>query len=503
MYLIKPRADGGSSDRSPFGSFWFDAIGRLTGSGARVTADTAMTLPTVFSCVRVLAESFAVMPFVLYAPKEGVPGRGPKIRKHWLFRLFAKKPNRFQSPFEFRLMIMGHLALRGNAFCEILSNGKGEITELIPLHPDRMTVEMLDNGSYRYRYTDQAGKTIYFTRGEIWHLRGLSSDGIMGLSPVDLAREAIGEGLAIQSYSSRFFGNDAKPGGGWIEYPGSFANKDAKAAFRESWQEMQGGANRGKVAVMERGMKFHELGLKNSDAQFIEARGWKVAEVCRIFRVPPHMVADLSRATFSNIESQSIEFWTNTMLPWAELWESSIECFLLGEDVDLDPEFDMRRMMRGDAAARTAYYQGGVSAGWLTRNEARDAEGYDPIDGLDEPLRPLNMVEEGAAEELEDAPGSAAEPAEPAPKPGQQPADAARLQAIVSASAGRLARRAHGALAKKAAAEVFDLDFAALVAEAMGVPDTRAAMWCNKLKASPALTIENIERGLLACANGA
>ena len=188
MFLSRVKADAGS-DRSVFSNFWFDAVGRLTGSGARVTADTALGLPAVFACVRVLAESFAVMPFELYAPKDDGT-RGPKVRKHWLTRLFRKAPNQFQSPFEWRLMLQGHLALRGNAFCQITANSKGEVTDLLPLHPDRMKVEMLTNGSYRYVYTDQTGSQVFYTRGEIWHLRSLSSDGICGLSPIEVARES-------------------------------------------------------------------------------------------------------------------------------------------------------------------------------------------------------------------------------------------------------------------------------------------------------------------------
>lgn len=386
----------GQADRSPWGSFWFAPVSMGSGP-ANVTPTTALGLPTVYSCVKVLAESFAVMPFCLYQPKAG--GGRKRITKHWLHRLLAKAPNRFQTPFEWRLMLMGHLALRGNAYCQITANARGEIIELLPLHPDRMAIELLENGSFRYRYTDQLGKTVYYARTEIWHLRGASDDGYLGMSPISLAREAIGEGLSIQQYSSRFFANDARPGGGWIEYPGTFANTEAKKTFRKSWQEMQGGSNRGKVAVLERGMKYHELGLNNRESQFIEARAAKKSEIASIWRVPPHKIGDLSDATYSNIEQQSIEFWTDTMLPYAELWESSIEFFLLGPDepLGLEPEFDMARMLRGDTAARSAYYTAGIQAGWLTRNEAREAEGYDPIDGLDEPLRPLNMVEESRA----------------------------------------------------------------------------------------------------------
>lgn len=463
-WFLRSRADAGNGDRSIWGNFWFSA-----NPGARVvTADTARGLTTVYSCVKVLAESFAVMPFKLYGEAKGNAERGPRIRQHWLVRLFTKAPNRFQSPFEWRMMLMGHLALRGNAFCQVTPDGRGGIAELLPLHPDRMHAEMLPNGSYRYRYVTQDGGTVYYTRGEVWHLRTLSDDGVMGLSPITECREAIGEGQAMQSYSSRFFANDAKPGGGWIEVPGSFNTTDDKINFRNSWQQMQGGANRGKVAVLEKGMKFHELGLNNADAQFIESRAAKVADLCRIWRIPPHMVGDLSRATFSNIEQQSIEFWTNTMLPWAEMWESSIEFFLLGEESPLEPEFDMRRMLRGDSASRGAYYQTGIQSGWLTRNEARQMEGLDPLPDLDEPLVPLNMV---STDEVTDP--DAAEGDDPAtPLPADEEASA-RLAALVNGNAARMARRiASGSLPSPQ-----------MLAEALAVPERAAAAWLEVSRA--------------------
>lgn len=429
MFVTRIRAEG--TDRSPWGQFWFEPTGMRTAAGFRVTPASAMGMPTVQACIRVKAESFAILPFRMYRPKDG--GGRTRITNHWLYRLFAKCPNRFQTPYEWREMLQGHLSLRGNAFCQINPDGQGGIAELLPLHPDRMAAELLDNGSYRYRYIDQSGKTIYYRRDEIWHLRGLSSDGVMGMSPIEIAREAIAEGLSMQAYAARFFANDAQPGGGWIEYPGKFANNDAKKTFRESWQALHGGKNRGKVAVLEQGMKYHQLGLNNKDSQFIEARAAKKSEIASIWRIPPHKIMDLSRSTNNNIEQQAIEFWQDCMLPDAQRWESSICYFLLGPDTDLEVDFDMRRMMRADAAARGTYYNTGIQAGWLTRNEAREEEGLDPIEGLDEPLVPLNMVEAG------DAPPPAAKPAPTEPAP-TEPVDA-RLVALVSGNAQRMARR--------------------------------------------------------------
>lgn len=421
MFLRRFKASADTGDRSVWGNFWFSQT-----PGARLTTpDSAMALTPVYACVKVLAESFACIPFALYQPNAAATKR-KKVGKHWIVRLMTKAPNRFQTPIEWRMMLMGHLALRGNAFCQITSNSRGEITELLPLHPDRMTVETLDNGDYRYRYLDQNGRTVYYARGELWHLRGLSGDGIVGISPIQACKAAISEGLSMQAYSNRFYENDAKPGGGWIEAPAKFNSSTDKQQFRDDWQTLQGGVNRGKIAVLENGMKFHELGLSNSDAQFVEARAAKVSDVARIFRIPPHKIGDLSRATFSNIEQQSIEFWGDTMLPWALVWKSSVEFFLLGEELGLDVEFDIRPMQRGDAASRATFYSQAITAGWLTRNEARAMEGLDPLDPLDEPIVPMNMIPaDKLGEDPAPAPGGDDDtpPADPAkddpPPPGK------------------------------------------------------------------------------------
>lgn len=482
MFITKVRSQAGG-DRSPWGDFFFQPIGLRTQSGARVTPATAMGNPDVLACVKVLAESFATMPFELYRPKSS--GGRVKVRDHWLYRLINKAPNRFQSPYEWRLMLQGHLVLRGNAFCQITANGKGEIVELLPLHPDRMAIEPLTNGSFRYVYTDQQGKPQIYKRQDIWHLRGLSDDGYMGLSPIALAREAIGEGIAMQSYSSRFFANDAKPGGGWIEYPGQFATTEAKRKFRDGWQDLQGGANRGKVAVLERGMKFHELSLSNKDSQFIEARAWKTAEIARIFRVPPHKIMELSRSTNNNIEHQSIEFWSDTMQPCAGLWESSLSFFLLGPESDLQPDFDHVVMMRGDGKSRAERIARLVLAGVMLRNEGREEEGLDPIDGLDEPMQPANMMT------LEQAEKQGGQPAAPTKGPGDEAGATAarsnaeeRLARVLQGNAARMARRL------KAGKPVDP----AVLAEALGISEDRAAAW----KPDPTDTEEQLTAALIA-----
>ena len=228
-----------SDDRSTLGDFWFEPVSIRSATGLRVSPDGALRLSAVYACVRILSETMASLPIVLYRKRED--GGKDRVTDHWLYRLLCRRPNRYQNPFEWREMLQGHLALRGNAYCQIITNPSGEITELLPIHPDRVRVEVMRSGEFRYRITDRFGDETVLARSAVWHLRGLSSDGVMGMNPIELARESLGIALAAQDYGSRFFANDAKPSGGWIEFPGSFKDPEAKKVFRESYQAAQDG----------------------------------------------------------------------------------------------------------------------------------------------------------------------------------------------------------------------------------------------------------------------
>lgn len=446
MFITRLRAS--VPDRGPKSDFWFNPIGMAYGGGIHVSDAQALALPTAWACVRNISEDFAKLPFRLYRPRKDGRGRD-MVTSHWLLRLLDRRPNAWQTPFEFFEMLQGHLLLRGNAYCLIEADAAGTITDLIPLHPDRVQIELLDNGSFRYRISNRDGTQDIYRRDQIWHIRGFGGDGYMGFNPIQLQRVALGVGLSAQEYAARFFRNDAKPSGGWIEYPGKFADREARTKFRESWQEVQGGANRGQVAVLEQGMKYHEVGINNKDSQFLETQQHGATLVCSIFRMPPHKVGLLDKATFSNIEQQNIEYATDTIHSWCERWECSIEAQLLGEDTDLEVEFDLRILLRGDSKARADRASRLVMAGVITRNEAREDEGLNPIDGLDDPLRPLNMVEESsdpedtqdgadATDTIDAMPEDAGTPGEGIPS---DDASAKRMAGLVSAAAERVARK--------------------------------------------------------------
>ncbi len=441
-----------SGDRSPWGSFWFEPVGVHTTAGMRVTADGSMQLSAVFAAVRIISSQFASLPFVLYRNRPD--GGKDRVTNHPIYSLIARRPNQYQNAFEWREMMAGHLALRGNAFNQIVSDSRGNITALIPLHPDRVKILLVANGDYSYQYSDLQGQEIMFSRGEIWHLRGLSSDGIIGLSPIALARNSIGGAIAAQDFGARFFANDARPSGGWVEYPGSFKDKQSREQFRESLQEAQSGVNHGKIAVFEYGMKYHQISISPDDAQFLETRKFQVNDIARWFGVPPHKIGDLSASTNNNIEQQAQEFVQETLGPMAERWEASIEADLLFDDEGLEAEFLFSQLLRGDSVARSTYYNMGINAGWLTRNEARIRENMNPLPGLDAPLRPLNMAEEG-------------EQNSPAPLGKQN----ARLVAMLRANAARIARRA--------VKSGISADDAPIIAESLAVALDAALAWCT------------------------
>ncbi|MBF0185458.1 MAG: phage portal protein [Magnetococcales bacterium] len=393
-------------NQSPLSDFWYLPTFFRSISGVPVTAESSMQLSAVFACVRILAETMASMPLVL---KKRRPDRGfDLVTDHWVYQVLSRRPNDWQTPFEFREMLMGHLVLRGNAYAFLDTDFRGNVVAMIPLHPDRVRLEVIESGGYRYRVSMPNGEQVIVHRDQIWHLRGLSSDGYRGLSPIEMAADSIGSALATQRYGGRFWQNDGKPTGGWIEFPGTIP-EGQREKHREEIQRHIAGSNRHKIMMLDRGLKYHEVGVSNKDAQFLEVRQFQTIDIARIFRVPPHMLADLSKATFSNIEQQSIDFLIHTMTPWMERWESSIECrFLMDDAPGVEADFDFSNLLRGDAASRMAFNQSAIFAGWKSVNEVRIDEGMNPIPGdqFDVPRQPMNMGPAGIGQTEKDAQGS-------------------------------------------------------------------------------------------------
>jgi len=343
-------------------------------AGVIVNEETAMRTTAVYACVRVIAETIASLPLPLY---KRLPRGKEKANYHPLYTVLHDMPNSEMTSFSFRETMMTHLLLWGNAYAQITKRGN-KISELWPLHPAyvRIDREPLTN-KLIYKYNGGAEEVIY-SQEQILHISGLSFNGITGLSPISMARETIGLAQATEEFGSRFFSNGARPGG-ILQHPGIVKDPER---LRKSWEEVYKGVqNSHKIAVLEEGMQYKEIGIPPNDAQFLETRKFQLNEICRIFRVPPHLIGDLERATFSNIEHQSIDFVVHTIRPWLVRWEQAIQKALIPEEerAIYFAKFTVDGLLRGDFKTRMDGYAVGRQNGWYSANDVREFEDLNPI----------------------------------------------------------------------------------------------------------------------------
>ena len=360
-------------------SFFFGG----SAAGKRVNERSAMQMTAVYSCVRILAEAVAGLPLHLYRYKED--GGKEKALDHPLYLLLHDEPNPEMSSFVFRETLMTHLLLWGNAYAQIIRNGRGEVMALYPLMPDRMAVDRDDKGQLYYEYTTSAddapiskGSIVRLKPSDVLHIPGLGFDGLVGYSPIAMAKNAIGLAIATEEYGSKFFANGAQPSG-VLEHPGTI--KDPQRV-RDSWMSQFGGsANSNKIAVLEEGLKYTPISISPEQAQFLETRKFQINEIARIFRVPPHMVGDLEKSSFSNIEQQSLEFVKYTLDPWVIRWEQALKksLFLPEEKKEFFIKLNVDGLLRGDYQSRMNGYAIGRQNGWLSTNDIREMEDMNPL----------------------------------------------------------------------------------------------------------------------------
>ena len=372
-----PKAD----DRTAGSQYAFYMGG--SSAGKTVTERSAMQMTAVYACVRILSEAVAGLPLHLYRYKKD--GSKEKAVGESLYRLLHDEPNPEMSSFVFRETLMTHLLLWGNAYAQIIRNGKGEVVALYPLMPNKMSVDRGEDGRIYYTYNKgpdeshpKGGSTVTLTARDVLHIPGLGFDGLVGYSPIAMAKNAIGLAIATEEYGAKFFANGAAPSG-VLEHPGTI--KDP-ARLRENWNSTFGGsANSGKVAVLEEGMKYTPISISPEQAQFLETRKFQIDEIARIFRVPPHMVGDLEKSSFSNIEQQSLEFVKYTLDPWVVRWEQSLSRALLSpaEKADHFFKFNLEGLLRGDYQSRMNGYAIARQNGWMSANDIREMENLDRI----------------------------------------------------------------------------------------------------------------------------
>lgn len=350
-------------------------------SGRRVTERTAMQMTAVYSCVRILSETLASLPLHIFESSET---NSRKAAKHPLYKLLHDEPNPEMTSFIFRETLMTHLLLWGNAYAQIIRNGKGEVLALYPLMPDRMRVDRDEYGQLYYEYmlsdSDANAKesgAVRLSTQDILHIPGLGFDGLVGYSPIAMAKNAIGMAIATEEYDAAFFANGATPSG-ILTHPGVIKNPEA---MRESWSKGFGGRNSHKVAILEEGMNYTPISIAPNEAQFLETRKFQLNEIARIFRVPPHMVGDLEKSSFSNIEQQSLEFVKYTLDPWVSRFEQAMTRRLLTDDEKKKYyiKFNVDGLMRGDYQSRMNGYATARQNGWMSANDIRALENLDLI----------------------------------------------------------------------------------------------------------------------------
>ena len=357
-----------------------------TAAGKAVNERTALQTTAVYACVRILAESVAGLPLAVYRRSEA----GKEIAyEHPLYFLLHDAPNPEMTSFVLRETLMAHLLLWGNAYAQILRDGRGNIIGLYPLLPDKMEVDRDSRtGEIYYTYTRFTEENPNFkNRGrirlrceDVLHIPGLGFDGLVGYSPIAMAKNAIGIALATEEYGAAFFKNGARPGG-VLEHPGVL--KDP-SKLRESWHDIYGGTmNTGRIAVLEEGVKYQQIAIPPEEAQFLETRKFQLDEIARLYRVPPHMIGDLEKSSFNNIEQQSLELVKYTLNPWVVRWEQSLQKALLTdkERKEYFIRFKVDGLLRGDYKSRMEGYAIGRQNGWLSANDIRSLEDLNPIEG--------------------------------------------------------------------------------------------------------------------------
>lgn len=354
-----------------------------TTSGKSVNEFTAMQTTAVYSCVRILSEAIASLPLHVYRYK----GAGKeRVFDHPLYHILHDEPNSEMTSFVFRETLMSHLLIWGNAYAQIIRDGAGRVVALYPLLPNKMTVYRDKNGEIYYAYTRSSDEnpnfkeygTVMLRREDVLHIPGLGFDGLMGYSPIAMARNAVGMTIACEEYGASFFANGANPGG-VLEHPGVL--KDP-AKVRDSWNSVyQGSGNAHRIAVLEEGMKYQQIGIPPEEAQFLETRKFQINEIARLYRIPPHMVGDLEKSSFSNIEQQSLEFVKYTLDPWVIRWEQALARSLLlpEEKKQYFIKLNVDGLLRGDYQSRMTGYATARQNGWMSANDIREMEDLNPI----------------------------------------------------------------------------------------------------------------------------
>lgn len=393
--LVRPRESRASTEgplplTAERVATWLDGGGG-TAAGVSISPTNAIRQPAVWACINAISQDVGAMPLITYRRLD----RGKeRATSHYLYRLLHDEPNPFMTSMQLRQTLQSHALSWGNAYANVERDEDGYPVALWPLRPDAMDAPAISQaGTLLYTYYLPSGEPRKLIQSDVFHVRGLSSNGIVGYSPITQHREALALALATQEFGSRFFGNDSRPGG-VLQAKNKLSDEAAKR-MKASWEAAhQGLSHAHRVAVLEEGVEWKQIGIPPEDSQFLQTRQFQIEEIARIFRMPPHKIQDLSRATFSNIESQAIEYVRDTLQPWLVAWEQQINKDLVmpSEKGIIFAEHMMDSLLRGETVTRFQAYQLGIQNGVLSPNEAREKENMNPVPGGDVHLQQTNQV---------------------------------------------------------------------------------------------------------------
>jgi HK97 family phage portal protein len=376
-------------------------------AGRRVTMDGSLRVSAAYACVGLLAKTVATLPLQMYQ-KDPRTGKRSPAPFHPLNDLLEFQPNGWQTAWDFKAMLMMHLALRGNGYAEIIAGPRGFADSLEPMHPDLVTVQRLPDMSIRYRYADPLRGTRMLLQDEVLHLRShMAPGGLVGVSPIAYARETIGLALAAEEHGARMFSNGARPSG--VVTIEKAMSDPAFERFKAQWnQNFVGAHNVMKTPILEEGAKFESISLDAEEAQFLQTREFEIVEIARWFDVPPVLLHHLTNTTSwgTGVEAIMTAFVRNNLMPWLACWTGAIRRDLILAPGIYEAVFDVEALQRGDSTALSNFLSRLVLNGIMTRNEARTVIGYNPLDGLDDPLTPSNTNTGDAAPKPNDRPNA-------------------------------------------------------------------------------------------------
>lgn len=376
--------------RDPVLADYFGA--RNNSAGINVSPDTAMGSAAVYVCVRVLQDTMGTLPCQLF--RRLSDGSKVKADKHPLYKLAHRRPNRWQTPAEFRSIMTRHAALRGAGYARKVVRMDGE-RALVPMHPDRTRIVQREDTSLAYEYFDEQGKRLVLLQDEVLRIPYLTRDGVEPVSPIRLHAETVAQSLLSKTYTNTFLRNGGRPPG-YIKFEQTFKDPAARKRFKDQLKEQIAGEGRGSTLVLE-GADYKPIGVTNDDAQLLDIIKASLLDVCRMYRMPPHMAGDLERATWGNIEHQQIAFVVHTMGYWVTIWEQAMSRDLLS-DAEQDEyffEFNLAALLRGDSKTQAANFLAGRQGGWLSINDIRDMLNMNRIENGNDYLQPLNFTPVG------------------------------------------------------------------------------------------------------------